>query len=240
MKIYICFQEGVCKMYKIFIVDDQTLLRNGLEIIINKEQDMKVSGTAGNGAEAFEKIKESIPDVVLMDIRMPIMDGIECTKLLRNHYPEMIILILTTFNEEDYIIEGLANGANGFLLKGIDFQQLVQSIRQAIKGQLMLPAEVAQKLALRLKTSSSKSPQKQFEDVLEQFERSSNTPFTLREKEIMQYLIEGYPNKKISETIFISEGTVKNYVSDIYRKLDVKNRSEAIQFLKQLLNEKNT
>jgi DNA-binding NarL/FixJ family response regulator len=131
---------------KVLIVDDERLIRNSLELVINAEVDMEVVATSQNGLEAVKNTAQYKPDVVLMDIQMPVMDGIAAIKKIREQDAKVIILILTTFNEDKYVIEGLANGANGFLLKRAQFTQLLQSIRDAMKGQYFLPIEVAARL----------------------------------------------------------------------------------------------
>jgi DNA-binding NarL/FixJ family response regulator len=131
---------------KVLIVDDERLICNSLELAINAEVDMEVIATSQNGLDAVKDIEQFKPDVVLMDIRMPVMDGITAIKKIRAHNTEVIILILTTFNEDQYVIEGLANGANGYLLKRAQYTQLLQSIRDAMKGQYFLPVEVAARL----------------------------------------------------------------------------------------------
>jgi DNA-binding NarL/FixJ family response regulator len=164
-------------IHKIFIADDEALFRNAIELIINSEEDMEVIGTAENGLEAIQKIEQLQPHIVLLDIQMPVMNGIECTRRIRAQFPDMHILILTTFNEEDYIIEGLAYGANGYLLKGIDFKKLIQTIRDAMNGQYLLPTEVAGKLAKYLLNNKSSG----IDNELPSFIRADSN-FTSREK----------------------------------------------------------
>ncbi|MEX1030106.1 MAG: response regulator transcription factor [Paenibacillaceae bacterium] len=131
---------------KVLVVDDETLIRNGLELVINPEADMEVVATSQDGLDAIKKTEQYKPDLVLMDIQLPIMNGIEAIKKIRERNSKVIILILTTFNEDEYVIEGLANGANGYLLKRAEYTLLLQSIRDAMKGQYFLPIEVAAKL----------------------------------------------------------------------------------------------
>ncbi len=131
---------------KVLIVDDEPLIRNALEIAINSEADMEVVATAKDGLEGTKKAKQHRPDLILMDVQMPVMNGIDTIKNIRSRDLKVIILILTTFNEDEYVIEGLANGANGYLLKRAHYGQIIQSIREAAKGQYFLPIEVAAKL----------------------------------------------------------------------------------------------
>jgi DNA-binding NarL/FixJ family response regulator len=211
---------------KIFIAEDEDLLRNGLELVINSDEGMKVVGTAANGLEALAKIEQTKPDLILMDIQMPIMDGIECIRRIRELNSDVIILILTTFNEEEYIIGGLAGGANGYLIKGIDFQKLLQTIRDAMEGQYFLPAEVAAKLVQYIYERNLSEKKYSLTSFI------TNT-FTTREQEIIPLLLDRLTNREMAEKLFVSEGTMKNYLTIIYEKLNVKNRLEAIQCLQR-------
>lgn len=210
----------------VFIADDEEFFRTGIELNINAEKDMQVIGTAGDGIEAINNIRKTQPDVVLMDIQMPRMNGIETIKQLKKNDPDMLILILTTFNEEEYIIEGLAHGANGYLIKGIDFQLLIRTIREVAKGQYLLPTEVATKLAMYV------LKRRQRENVLPDFIYSSNT-FTKRELDILTLLAKRYANKEMAKEMSLGEGTMRNYLTVIYHKLGVNNRQEAISILLQ-------
>lgn len=215
------------KELKVFICDDDAFFRKAIQLIVDDEPNFTVIGTAENGVEALRKIRESKPDVVLMDVQMPKMNGIECIRYLKQDFPDMPIVILTTFNEEEYIVTGLANGANGYIVKGIDFHILIDTMRALTKGQYMLPIEVATKLA---KYTLSKLDHQ--ENVLPDFITSSNT-FTNKECEIVALLAKRLTNKEIAQKLFISEGTLRNYMTTIYEKLDVKNRNEAITLLLQ-------
>ncbi len=214
------------RVLTVFIADDDDFFRTGIELVINSEEDMKVIGASANGIDALHKIGLLQPDIVLMDIKMPKMNGIECIKKLKELYPDILILILTTFNEEDFIIEGLVNGANGYLIKGIDFYRLLNTIRDCYKGHYLLPVEVATKLAKFVleKVSNEKKAE------LPEYIYSSNS-FTKKEQEILKLLIKRLTNKEISMKLYISEGTLKNYLTTIYQKLGVTNRHEAIAIL---------
>ncbi|UUZ82867.1 response regulator transcription factor [Paenibacillus sp. P26] len=218
---------------KIVIADDQTLMRDGLQTILSLEDDMEVVGTAENGLEACELVGRLRPDVVLMDIQMPLLNGIECTKRIKKEFPDTFILILTTFAEDDYIVEGLANGAAGFLLKDMPGDKLIQSIRDCVKGRLLMPAVVAAKLAARLSYASS--PKEGDFDVKRLKEQGIS--FKDREKHISLLMMEGKNNRQIAGPLFMSEGTVKNYVSTIYNKIGTNDRTKAILLLKEPLKE---
>ncbi|WP_227874271.1 response regulator [Tumebacillus algifaecis] len=218
---------------RIVLADDQVLLRDALKTIINLEDDMEVIATAGNGLEAFEKAKELQPDLVLMDIKMPGVNGIEGITIIKKHLPEMKVLILTTFDEEDFIVEGLLKGAVGYLLKDIQGDKLIQSIREAVNGQLMLPVQVANRLAARLHHLSTPE-QKSAEE-----ERSKRRGFYLtdREREVAVLMVQGLKNRQIADALFMSEGTVKNYVSVIYSKVGIHDRATVVTLLQEMLEE---
>ncbi|WP_078552713.1 response regulator [Bacillus alkalicellulosilyticus] len=215
---------------KVLIADDQTLMREGLRTIIDLEEDMKVVATAQDGMDAIEKTKEYQPDVVLLDIQMPRMNGIQSLIEIKKNQPKTCILILTTFAEEEYIIEALSNGVDGFLLKDMNYDQLISSIRDAVGGQLMVPQVVAVKLAKRL---ASLNTVMEHELNLGKLKKQG-IHFSEREREVANLVVKGLSNKKIAEELFITEGTVKNYISEIYSKLGVKDRAKAIVYLNEL------
>lgn len=218
-------------MIRILIADDQALIRDGLQTIIELQEDMEVVGTAENGRLACELAKTYKPDLVLMDIKMPEMNGIECTAWIKEHVPDTLVLILTTFAEEQYIVDGLVNGAAGFLVKDLSAEKIVNSIRDAVKGQLMLPATVAAKLSARLAYLSGTSS----ETINIKRVNNHSIEFTEREKQILLLMVKGKNNREISNALFMSEGTVKNYISVIYQKIGTNDRAKAILLLKELL-----
>jgi DNA-binding NarL/FixJ family response regulator len=213
---------------RILVVDDQRLMREGLRTILNLEADLDVVGLAENGSEALTLISELQPDIVLMDIRMPVMDGVEATRCIRERWPDCRVLILTTFDDDEYIVEALKNGAVGYLLKDLPSERLITAIREAAAGHPMMQSEIAARLIARLteQTNGSKPPDRnQMGDndclVLD---------LTVREKEILALIAQGKNNREIAATLFISEGTVKNYVSTIYDKTGISERSKLIMF----------
>lgn len=220
-------------MIRVVIADDQTLMRDGLQTIIDLQDDMEVVGVAEDGEQACELAHALQPDLVLMDIRMPRRDGIESTRHIRREQPATAVLILTTFDEDEYIIEGLASGACGYLLKDLPARKIVEAIRDAVRGQLMLPAVVAAKLASRLSFLSGASP-----EVLDPKRlRSEGIRFTDREKKVILLMLEGHSNREIAGILFMSEGTVKNYVSVIYQKIGTNDRAKALLVLQGLVRE---
>lgn len=212
-------------LIKVLIVDDQALLRDGLKTVLELEKDIKVLGTARNGNEAVELVGELSPHVVLLDIRMPEMDGVECTRLIKEKYPETKIIMLTTFNDEEYIIQALANGASGYLLKDIEIEKLVESVHDAVQGKMIIPNEVAAKLSSGLSRMTSVRK--------EESVQADGLDLSEREMEIARMLVQGFTNKQISAALYISEGTVRNYISNIYSKIGIGDRTQAVLFLRE-------
>ncbi|KLT16573.1 LuxR family transcriptional regulator [Neobacillus vireti] len=213
-------------MIEIIIVDDQGIVRDGLKMLLSLNEEIRVIGEAANGENLLSLLKDKVPDVILMDIRMPIMNGIEATKAVKAHYPHVKVIILTTFNEDEYIFNGLKNGADGFILKDSDLKEIIKSIKAAHEGTLMLHSQVTSKLINALQNvpeypSSSSEKKIDLSKLL-----------TPREIEVVEQIMQGKSNKTISATLFLTEGTVKNYVSRILDKLELKSRSELIIFLK--------
>lgn len=218
-------------MIRILIADDQTLLRDGLQTILNLEDDFEVVKVVGNGLEAYDAAGELKPTVVLMDIKMPIMDGIASMKRIKRDYPETMVLILTTFAEDKFIVDAIAGGADGFLLKDMPGDRIIQVVRDAANGHVMLPIAIAAKLAARLSAYTSAGS-----DVFDETElRLQGLTFTERERKIILLMLEGQTNKQIAGTLFMSEGTVRNYVSVIYNKIGTNDRPKAIALLKELV-----
>lgn len=211
-------------MITVVIADDQMLTREGLKTIIDLEDDMKVVALATNGEEAIALTKLHRPNLVMMDIQMPIMDGITALRSIKQQFPETFILILSTFLEENYIINGLASGASGYLLKDMDADKMLTAIRDTVSGQFILPTAVAAKLVAKLSQPSTV--------VNSWIKKAELTP---REWEIAKLIVSGKNNKEISSALFIAEGTVRNYVSNLYSKLEVIDRVQAIVKLKEIM-----
>lgn len=208
---------------KILLVEDQTIVRNGLKMIIEQDEKYVIVGEASNGLEALEIVGKKQVDLVLMDIRMPEMNGIEATKKIKDQYPHMKIIILTTFDDEEYAYETLKDGANGFLLKSSEPAKLLSSIQSVMEGGLVLQEDVAAKLMPKLlkQTVSSNGP-------------TQNIPLTERELEIVKLIGEGKTNKEIANRLFLSVGTVKNHITHILQELDLRDRTQlAIYALKK-------
>lgn len=213
---------------KIVIADDQLFTREGLRTILDLEDDMEVVGAARNGEEACEMVMAFQPDLVLLDVQMPVMDGITALKRIKQIRPELFILILTTFIETDYIVEGMANGASGYMLKDMDADKMIASIRDTIAGQYILPAPVAAKLAAKMNRWSEEN---------EHWQKSipERIRLTEREAELAQLIIRGLNNREIADVLHIAEGTARNYISNLYSKLEVVDRAQAILRLQAIL-----
>ncbi len=206
---------------KVVLVDDQTLFAESLRTVLEtRADDMIVVGVAGDGGRAVEVVAETSPDVVLMDVRMPGINGVESTRLIKERYPETRVLMLTTFDDDQYVIEALRLGAVGYLLKNMPPAELISAIRAVHEGGVLISPQVANKL-VGLLTGSQNKPEgnNQIESLANQL--------SSREKEILQLMAEGLDNKEIAKILFIAEQTVKNYVSVIYSKLGVKDRIQA-------------
>lgn len=204
------------------LVDDQKIMLEGLETLLSVRPDVEVIGTAQRGEEALELLHTIVPDVILMDIRMPGMGGVQATAVIKERFPNAVILILTTFDDDAFIIEALSNGAAGYLLKDIDGDKLVQSLYEALSGNLLLTGKVARKLALNIRDSSGR-----LDRAGDEFELTS------RELDLARLLVEGYNSKEIAERLYLTQGTVKNYLSDIYAKLGTNDRAKAVLLLRK-------
>ena len=191
---------------KILIVDDDALIRKSLSLMLSREKDITVLGTAADGAEAFEMCKANQPDVVLMDIRMPNTDGISATRTIKKAYPDVRIMMLTTFDDKPNIQQALAAGADGYLLKTDEISNIADKLRPLASGAGVVDVEVLKKLT---------SPENPALDQL-----------TPRERDIARLVAQGLSNKEIAAQLFLGEGTVRNNIVTIMEKLDVKNRTQ--------------
>lgn len=212
-------------MIRILLADDQRLMCDGIKSMLETDSHFEITGMAYDGCEAINMAKALKPDLVLLDIRMPKMDGVEVVSHIKNVYHEMKVIMLTTFNDEDYIMDAMANGADGYLIKDINAQDLVRAVHNALDGQLVMPSAVAENLKRGLMRIKAR---KDAEIKL----KSIN--FSAREIEIAQMLADGFNNSQIATALYLSEGTVRNYVSFIYEKLEVTDRANAVLKMKEL------
>ena len=205
---------------KVMLVDDEQLIRSGLKIMLETYPDIEVIHQAGNGREAFECCKKEVPDVVLMDIRMPVSTGIEGTKLIKEAYPEVKIVMVTTFKDTEYIVEAMQYGASGYLLKDSSYEAIYDGIKVALSGKVVMDATVSEKLVMQPKAPASSTEKT---DI-------SSFGLTEREIELIRLVSQGLNNKEISEALFLSEGTVKNNISTILSKLALRDRTQLVIF----------
>jgi len=216
----------------VIIVDDQELIREGLSIILNAQPDIEVVGQAADGREAISLARRSQPDVILMDIKMPRMDGIKATRQIKETYPKIQVLILTTYTDDELVFEGIRAGASGYLLKDITRHELAEAVRGAARGEARIDPAVAtqvltefQRMANVLRHLAPQPP-----SVID--EATSDLPpveaLTPREETILRLLTEGLTNAGIAARLYLSEGTVKNYVSEILSKLHANDRTHAV------------
>lgn len=211
-------------MIRIVIADDQSLIRDGLKTVLDLEEGLKVVATARDGKEALDTVLTLQPDVLLLDIRMPEMSGVECVKRVKEKCPQTKVIMLTTFNDDAYIIEALAGGASGYLLKDIEVEKLVEAIRDVVQGKMIMPPPVAAKLAEGLSRMTAGKRDREKGEALDLSER---------ELEIARMMAQGFTNRQISSALYISEGTVRNYISVIYGKIGIADRTQAVLFLKK-------
>lgn len=213
------------KKIRVIIADDQSLIVEGISIIIGSQPDIEVVATAGNGARAVELVEVYKPDIVLMDIRMPEMNGIEALKEIKARFPKTIVLMLTTFDPDEYILGAFRNGADGYLLKDTSGDKLAMAIRDADAGNITIPASIAARIIAQIPKENRKNS-------------LSDYNLTQREAEIAELICKGYRNDQLSREFGISMGTVKNYISSLYSKLEVTRRQEAIDIIAGLKNNK--
>lgn len=210
---------------RLLLVDDQRLLREGMRILLELEPDLKVVGEAANGLEALARYGELHPDVVLMDVKMPEMDGVAATRQLLIDHPEAKVVILTTFDDDEYVFEGIRAGALGYLLKALSGEELAEAIRTVAAGGALIEPSVARKVMAEFARTSHPSAQTA-EKLIE--------PLSEREIEVLRLLANGLSNREIASRLFLAEGTVKNYVSSAMQKLSVRDRTQAALRAKEL------
>ncbi len=210
---------------RILLVDDQALFREGLRTLLSVHADLEVVGEAGNGEEALRLAAAAHPNVVLMDVQMPVLDGVAATRRLRAAQPECHVIMLTTFDDDEKVFEGLRAGAVGYLLKDAPSEKLIEAIRAAARGESFLQPSVAAKVVAEFARLAEKSPPRS-QPLIE--------PLSERELEILRLVADGASNKEIAAKLVIAEGTVKNHLTNILGKLSVRDRVQAALKAKEL------
>jgi DNA-binding NarL/FixJ family response regulator len=208
---------------RVLIVEDQVLVRQGLRTILDLEEGIQVVGEAADGVEALERIPELLPEVALVDVRMPRMDGIELVRRLRQEHPHVMPVFLTTFDDDEYVFEGLKAGGRGYVLKDTPSEELAAAIQNVHRGEAVLSGEITSK-------------------VIEEFGRLSNAPgehgvgsgsLSERELEVLKLVASGASNREIAKKLYITEGTVKNHISNVLRKLGFRDRTQAALYAQE-------
>jgi DNA-binding NarL/FixJ family response regulator len=206
-------------MIKLLLADDQPLFRQSLAALLDLEDDLTIVGQANNGQEAIDQASQLQPDIILMDLRMPICNGIEATKAIRDRYPWIRILVLTTFDEDEDIWHALQAGALGYLLKSTPAPQLASAIRTLHQGHSQLGPTIAPKVFAQISPSRSLDP--------EPIQPLQQDALSDREGQVLQLIRQGHSNREIAASLHLSEGTVRNHVSQILSKLQVRDRTQA-------------
>lgn len=202
----------------ILVVDDQRLMRDGLRTLLELEPDLDVVGEAGDGQAAIKAYAECAPDVVLMDVRMPVMDGVEATRRIRQTWPEARVIILTTFDDDEYVFEGLRAGAQGYLLKAVSSGELADAIRTVAAGGALIDPSITRKVVAEFARLGA--PPRPSAAALPE-------PLSERELDVLRLVAEGLSNREIAERLYLAEGTVKNYVTNILGKIGARDRTQA-------------
>ena len=214
-------------MIHVLLVDDQSLIRQGLKALLELETDLQVVGEAENGQTAIQLIKtlqatSRLPDVVLMDVRMPVMDGVAATREITKRFAGTKILVLTTFDDDEYVAAALRHGAMGYLLKDTPSEELAAAIRAIHKGYTQLAPGLVERIIAKVPTASP-APPPSWDDL------------TPREQDVLQLIAKGASNREIAQSLYISEGTVKNHVTNILTRLNLRDRTQAAIFAHSFL-----
>ena len=212
---------------KVLLADDQAILADGIKSVLTSCPEIQVVGVAADGFEAVKLTDKLKPDVVLMDIRMPNMNGVIATQEIKRKYPETKVLVLTTFDDSDYILNAINNGASGYLLKDTSASALIDAVKNAYAGDTILPAKIARRIADAARMVSSDR------------EYKLKRKFSLSEREvgIALMIYEGFTNKQIAIALKLTDGTARNYISNIYDKLEASSRTDAVQKMKSAIEE---
>lgn len=219
---------------KVLLADDHQLFREGLKRILNMEEDIEVIGECSDGTQVLDACQELHPEIVLMDINMPLLNGVDATAELRETLPEVKVIILSIHDDESYVFETLRKGATGYLLKDMEAESLINAIRTVAEGNAFIHPKVTGKLIQQLRRmeylseTGAIAEDNAIREAGVKFVAGDDNPLTRREAEVLRLMAEGRSNKMIGEHLFISEKTVKNHVSSILQKMDVDDRTQAV------------
>lgn len=203
-------------MIKILICDDQEIVCEGLQRILEADADIKVIGLAHDGQDALIQAAKYLPDLVLMDLKMPVMNGIQATRKLREQYPNMRVLVLTTYSDDEWLFDAIRSGASGYLLKDSPRSKLIDAIKGTVAGESFIDPSVAGKVLANIAQITPAKPQ------------NHKVSLTPRETDILTLLAQGQSNADIAQQLYLSEGTVRNYMSALFNKLGVSDRTQAV------------
>ena len=206
-------------MINVLVADDQELIRQSLQIVLNTKEDMNVTDTVSNGQEVIQSVRNQKPDVILMDIRMPKMDGVQCTKIIKENYPDIKIIILTTFDDDEFVFNALKNGASGYLLKGVSMDELEDAIKTVYSGRAMINPDIATKVVMLFNQMAN-------QNLKIEVDKKVEAHITKTEWKVIEQVQYGASNKEIAKNLNLSEGTVRNYISTILDKLDLRDRTQ--------------
>lgn len=213
-------------MVKIMIADDQQLIRESLKIILDSDPDFEVVKVVGSGQEVLDALKTESVDIILMDVRMPNMSGVDCTRTVKKEYPNIKVIILTTFDDDEYIYDALKYGSSGYLLKGCSLEELSTAIHNVLSGGACFNPNVAGKVAQFFSQMANSHTEVSFDGEEKEYD------FSDTEQKIIAQIGHGYSNKEIAQKLGFSEGTIRNYLSVILDKLDLRDRTQlAIWYL---------
>lgn len=202
-------------MIRVLVCDDQAVVADGLEMILSADAEIEVVGLAYGGAEVIEKAAQSIPDVILMDLKMPGVNGIQATREIHKSLPEIKILVLTTFGDDEWVFDAVRSGAAGYLLKGTPREELIKAVKGTAAGEAYIDPSVGSKILAQ--AARSASPQ----------ETTVAKDLSDREMDVLRLLAQGFSNAEIAQKLYLTKGTVRNYVSSILAKLEVEDRTQA-------------
>jgi DNA-binding NarL/FixJ family response regulator len=213
-------------MIRVLLADDQTLVRQGIRLLLETEIDIQVVGQAANGQEALQQVETLHPDVVLMDVRMPVMDGVAATRELSARFPGIGVIILTTFEDDKIIFEGLKAGARGYLLKDISSEEMADAVRKVAAGEALIQPSITRKVLAEFSRLAVNAGKQASTDNAPR--HTLPEPLTEREQEVLCALARGLSNHEIADLLVITDGTVKNHLHNLFAKLEVRDRTQAV------------